>query len=147
MADYGYFKDSKGNKKYINDDSICHEGKKLNDVIDAKANSSDVYAKTQLDDTLLPMERMKGLTIGDKQTVTFQVETNRAYLFINSHINNREIILIAQRTSASILNLNRILPVDANHQTSFSFKDGKITITGPDNCRGIVYKLNYQSCA
>ena len=36
MADYGYFKDSKGNKKYINDDSIYHEGKNLGEVINSK---------------------------------------------------------------------------------------------------------------
>lgn len=120
---------------------------KMDKGIDAKANIDDVYTKTQLDDTLLPMERMKGLSISDNQTVTFQVETNKAYLFVNTHINNREIVLITQRTSLSVLSLNRILPVDANHQTSFSFKDGKITITGPDNCRGILYKLNYQICA
>ena len=39
MADYGYFKDSKGNKKYINDDSIYHEGKNLRDVIIANDNA------------------------------------------------------------------------------------------------------------
>lgn len=49
MADYGYFKDIKGNKKYINDDSICHEGKNLRDVINSKANSSDVCNKTEID--------------------------------------------------------------------------------------------------
>lgn len=36
MADYGHFKDSKGNKKYINDDSIYHEGKNLGEVINSK---------------------------------------------------------------------------------------------------------------
>ena len=120
---------------------------KMDVGIDAKANIDDVYTKTQLDENLLPMTRIKGLTIGDNQTVTFQVENNRAYLFVNTHINNREIVLITQRTSLSILNLNRILPVDANRQTSFSFNNGKITITGSDNCRGNVYKLNYQICA
>ncbi len=49
MADYGYFKDIKGNKKYINDDSIYHEGKNLRDVINSKANSSNVYNKTEID--------------------------------------------------------------------------------------------------
>ncbi len=57
MADYGYFKDSKGNKKYINDDSIYHEGKNLRDVIDAKANSADVYTKTEIDEI-----KMEGLS-------------------------------------------------------------------------------------
>ena len=124
-----------------------YDDKKVQDELNTKANSNDVYTKTQLDDNLLPMERMKGLTIGDKQTVTFQVENNRAYLFVNTHINNREIVLITQRTSQSVLNLNRILSVDSNYLTSFSFKDGKITINGSINCRGIVYKLNYQYCA
>ena len=50
MADYGYFKDIKGNKKYINDDSIYHEGKNLRDVINSKANSNDVYNKTEIDE-------------------------------------------------------------------------------------------------
>ena len=120
---------------------------KMDKGINAKANIDDVYTKTQLDDTLLPMTRIKGLSIGDNQTVTFQVETNRAYLFVNTHINNREIVLITQRTSLSVLNLNRILPVDANRQTSFSLNNEKITITSSNNCRGILYKLNYQLCA
>ena len=39
---YGFIKDNNGNKIYINDNSIYHEGKKLNDVINAKANTSDL---------------------------------------------------------------------------------------------------------
>lgn len=33
---YGFLKDNNGNKIYINDDSIYHEGKKLNEVINSK---------------------------------------------------------------------------------------------------------------
>lgn len=49
---YGFIKDNNGNKIYINDNSIYHEGKKLNDVINAKANSNDVYAKTDTSDLI-----------------------------------------------------------------------------------------------
>ena len=56
MADYGYFKDSKGNKKYINDDSIYHEGKVLKDVINLKANSNEISNVQDLQFTLVPNE-------------------------------------------------------------------------------------------
>ena len=93
------------------------------------------------------MTMLKGIEIRDNGTVTFQAEMNRAYLFINSHINIREIVLITQWTPASTLHIDRILSTNPEHQTSFSFKDGKITITGSANCRGRVYKLNYQITA
>lgn len=96
------------------------------------------------------MTMLKGIDIRDNDTVTFQAETNRAYLFINSHINIREIVLITQQTKTTAvpaLHIDRILSTASEHQTSFSFKDGKITITGTGNCRGRVYKLNYQITA
>lgn len=53
---YGFLKDKNGNKIYINDNSIYHEGKKLNDVINAKADSSNVYTKTETDTKLNKIE-------------------------------------------------------------------------------------------
>ena len=35
---YGFLKDKNGNKIYINDNLIYHEGKKLNEVINSKQN-------------------------------------------------------------------------------------------------------------
>ena len=122
---------------------------KMDEGIDAKANIDDVYTKTQLDDNLLPITMLKGIDIRDNDTVTFQVEKNNAYLFVNTHINVREVVLITQQTSTSAveaLHIDRILSTAPEHKTSFSFKDGKITITGNSNCRGRVYKLNYQIC-
>ena len=119
----------------------------LQSNINLKANSSDVYTKTEINETLLPMTMLKGIDIRDNDTVTFQVEKNKAYLFVNTHINIREVVLITQQTSTSAVkafHIDRILSTAPEHQTSFSFKDGKITITGTANCRGRVYKLNYQ---
>lgn len=142
MADYGYFKDNKGNKKYINDDSIYHEGKVLKDVINSKVNASDVYTKEQLDNSLLPMTIIEGIYVGDSKTVTFSVEPKIPYIFINSHLYDREIVLITQYNGT--INIDRILSSDPNHKTSFTLKDGKLTIAGAGNCRGHLYKLNYQ---
>ena len=125
------------------DEGIANIDTKIN----SKANSSDVYTKTEINETLLPMTMLKGIDIRDNDTVTFQVEKNKAYLFVNTHINIREVVLITQQTSTtaiSALCIDRILSTAPEHQTSFSFKDGKITITGTVNCRGRVYKLNYQ---
>ena len=125
------------------DEGIANIDTKIN----SKANSSDVYTKTEINETLLPMTMLKGIDIRDNDTVTFQVEKNKAYLFVNTHINIREVVLITQQTSTSAVeafHIDRILSTAPEHQTSFSFKDGKITITGTVNCRGRVYKLNYQ---
>lgn len=123
--------------------------KNSNDVYEEFIKAYNVYTKEQLDDNLLPMTMLKRIYIGDNQTVTFQAGTNGVYLFINSHILVREIVLITQQTLAtgvSALNIDRILSssTDPIFQTSFSFRDGKITIKGAHNCRGRVYKLNYQ---
>lgn len=158
---YGFLKDKNGNKIYINDNSIYHEGKKLNDVINAKADSSnvynkaeidtkinskanttDVYAKTQLDSTLLPMIRIVGSTLSDSSTISLSIQKNRPYIFINSHINNREIILITMRNDN--VTVDRIINTGSTDLTSFTLKDDKLTIKGAKNCRGILYMLNYQ---
>lgn len=125
------------------DEGIANIDTKIN----SKANIDDVYTKTQLDDNLLPITMLKGIDIRDNDTVTFQVEKNKAYLFVNTHINIREVVLITQQTStssATALHIDRILSTIPERQTSFSFEDEKITITGSSNCRGRVYKLNYQ---
>ena len=139
-------------KTPVNADNLnkMDEGiKDLETELSKKANSSDVYTKEQLDNNLLPMTMLKGIYIGDHDTVKFQVGRNGDYLLINSHIIAREIVLITQQTvtpEASALHIDRILSSSTNpvFQTSFSFQDGKITITGAENCRGRVYKLNYQ---
>lgn len=142
MADYGYFKDNKGNKKYINDNTIYHEGKNLKDVIDAKANIDDVYTKTQLDDNLLPMTRIVDVYVGDSFTATTGIETNGQYVFINSHIFNREIAIIT--IFESNLSVDRIINTGSTDLSSFTLKDDKLTIRGASRCRGLLYKLNYQ---
>ena len=53
---YGFLKDNNGNKIYINDNSIYHEGKKLNDVINAKANSNEINNVQVLQLNLVPNE-------------------------------------------------------------------------------------------
>lgn len=142
MADYGYFKDSKGNKKYINDDSIYHEGKNLRDVINSKANSSDVYNKTEIDENLLPMTMLKGLYIGDSFTVTTDIETNKQYIFINSHIFNREVVIITIFESTIIT--DRLINTGSTDLSSFTLNGDKLTIKGAGRCRGRLYKLSYQ---
>ena len=134
----------------VNADNLNKMDKGIKDLeteLSKKANSSDVYTKEQLDNNLLPMTMLKDIYIVDNDTGTFQVEENKVYLFINSHINNREIVLITQWTSTSTLHIDTILSTSPQMQTSFSFQDGKITITAKGSCRGRVYKLNYQKTA
>lgn len=142
MADYGYFKDSKGNKKYINDDSIYHEGKVLKDVINSKANASDVYTKEQLDNSLLPIFKIPNLDVQDANTVTTKIETNNQYVFINSHIFNREIVIIT--IFKSNINTDRLTNTGSTDLSSFTLNGDKLTIKGAGRCRGKLYKLSYQ---
>ena len=116
--------------------------KDLETELSKKANSSDVYTKAELNSSLLPITIVKNVYVQDSQTVTFQVEPNIPYIFINSHINVREIVLITRHEKT--MNIDRILSSNPNYKTSFTLKDGKLTIVGAANCRGYLYKLNYQ---
>lgn len=62
---YGFLKDKNGNKIYINDNSIYHEGKNLKDVINSKANSSDVYTKTEIDEKVTTLYENPSGSTGD----------------------------------------------------------------------------------
>jgi hypothetical protein len=110
--------------------------------LNAKANSADVYTKTQLDDNLLPMTMLKGINIRDNETVTFEVEMNKPYIFINSHVFNREIVIITMFQST--INIDRLINTGSTNLSSFTLNGNKLTIKGARNCKGKVYKLNYQ---
>ena len=120
------------------DEGIANIDTKIN----SKANSNDVYTKTQLDDNLLPMTMLKGINIGDNQTVTFEIDKNKPYIFINSHIFNREIVIITM--FQSIINTDRLINTRSTDLSSFTLNGNKLTIKGAGSCKGKVYKLNYQ---
>lgn len=111
-------------------------------INNAKANSSDVYTKVELDSSLLPITIVKDVYVGDSKTVTLQVEPKIPYIFINSHLYLREIVLITQNEGT--INIDRILSSNPNNKTSFALEDNNLTIVGAINCRGHLYKLNYQ---
>lgn len=105
--------------------------------------NKDVYTKAQLDANLLPMTMLKSLYIGDKDTVTFEVEKNRPYIFFNSHVFNREIVIIT--TFEGMVNIDRL--TNTTELSSFTLNGNKLTIKGANRCRGRLYKLNYQVSA
>ena len=117
---------------------------KLNEGIDAKANIDDVYTKTQLDDNLLPMRRVLGSSLGDSSSITISINKYKPYIFINSHVWNREIVLITFTPSENIINADRILGAGSSELTSFTLNDNKLTIKSSGRCRGVLYELSYQ---
>lgn len=116
--------------------------KDLETELSKKANSSDVYTKAELNSSLLPITIVKNFYVGDSNTKTLQVEPRIPYIFVNSHFYLREIVLITPYDGK--MHIDRILSSDPNYKTSFTLKDDKLTIAGAPNCRGHLYKLNYQ---
>ena len=118
------------------------EIKDLETELSKKANSSDVYTKAELNSSLLPITLVKNVYIGDSRTLTLQIEPQIPYIFINSHFYLREIVLIAPYNGE--IHIDRILSSNPNNRTSFTLKGNNLTIVGASNCRGHLYKLNYQ---
>ena len=133
----------------VNADNLNKMGEGIKDLeteLSKKANSSDVYTKAELNSSLLPITIVKNgdkkVYVGDANTVTLQVEPQIPYIFINSHFYLREIVLITPYDGK--INIDRILASNPKYTTSFTLKDDKLTIVGAPNCRGYLYKLNYQ---
>ena len=129
----------------VNADNLNKMDKGIKDLeteLSKKANSSDIYTKAELNSSLLPITIVKDVYVGDAQTATLQVEPRIPYIFINTHFYLREIVLITQYEGT--MNIDRILSSDPNYKTSFTLKDGNLTIDGAFHCRGHLYRLNYQ---
>lgn len=63
------------------------------------------------------------------------------YIFINTHINLREIYMITYAEGVG-MNVDTIYQTASGlTKTSFSFSNGAITITGGQNCRGQLYQF------
>lgn len=75
---------------------------------------------------------------GDNNTYTFSTEQHHAYLWINTHIYNREIILLT--TYGNTLNADVIWHAGST-QTSFSLSNLVLTISTHD-CRGKIIDLH-----
>ena len=120
------------------DEGIANIDTKIN----SKANTSDVYTKNQLDNGLLPIKRISDATLQDSATATIEIETNRQYFFINSHIHNRELVIIT--IFQNILQIDRIINTESTDSTSFTLNGNKLTIKASATCRGRLYKLSYQ---
>ena len=88
------------------------------------------------------MTMLKGLYIGDSFTVTTDIETNKQYIFINSHIFNREVVIITIFESTIIT--DRLINTGSTDLSSFTLNGDKLTIKGAGRCRGRLYKLSYQ---
>lgn len=132
-------------KTPVNADNLNKMDKGIKDLeteLSKKANSADVYTKTEIDDTLLAMERMTGSIIGDSSTITISIDTNKQYVFINSHVFNREIVIIT--IFQSNMNTDRLTNTGSTDLSSFTLNGDKLTIKGAERCRGLLYRLNYQ---
>lgn len=74
--DYGFLKDKNGNKIYINNNSIYHEGKNLKDVIDEKEttiNNTINQTKTELQNNINE--------ISNVQDLQFTLVPNEEYIY------------------------------------------------------------------
>ena len=78
------------------------------------------------------------MSYGDSNTYTMTIEPHHAYLWINTHIYNREIILLT--TYNDILHTDVIL-YTGTKPTTFSLSNLVLTFT-TGNCRGRIIDLH-----
>lgn len=115
--------------------------KKVN--TEQKTQNTNISNKVdKIDGNLLPMTMFKGLIVGDSSTVTTDIETNKQYIFINSHIFNREVVIIT--IYKSNIFTDRLTNTGSTDLSSFTLNGNKLTIKGASRCRGRLYKLSYQ---
>lgn len=132
-------------KTPVNADNLNKMDKGIKDLeteLSKKANSADVYTKTEITNNLLPMTGMVGSNVGDSSTITIPIDKSKPYIFINSHVFNREIVMITMYQST--INTDRLINTVSTDLSSFTLNGNKLTIKGAGRCRGKLYRLNYQ---
>lgn len=86
--------------------------------------------------------RLTGNRVGDGQTETFNVNgANGVYLFMNTHINQRCIVLLTLYNYSTV-NVDVIYQSSPQAVPSFSLNNNTLTIVGAANCRGYLYLLS-----
>lgn len=76
-------------------------------------------------------------SISDNETMNFSVESRKVYLFINSHIHQRCIILITIFNNTIATDI--IYKSSDNATPTISLDNNIITITSPSLCRGKLF--------
>lgn len=85
------------------------------------------------------------LTITDGETKSVAVNSGKVYLYINSHIYKRCVILITVYNN--IINTDVVYKSADNALPTITLEDNKITIKALSQCRGILFRLNDLVCA
>ena len=85
------------------------------------------------------------LTITDGETKSVAVDSRKVYLYINSHIYKRCVILITVYNN--IINTDVVYKSADNALPTITLEDNKITIKALPQCRGILFRLNNLVCA
>ena len=85
------------------------------------------------------------LKITDGETKSIEVNSGKVYLYINSHIYKRCVILITVYNN--IVNTDVVYKSDDNALPTITLEDNKIIIKALSQCRGILFRLNDLVCA
>lgn len=85
------------------------------------------------------------LTIGDGETKSVAVNSGKVYLYINSHIYKRCVILITVYKNE--IKTDIIYKNDDNALPTITLEDNEITIKALSQCRGKLFRLNNLVCA
>ena len=91
--------------------------------------------------TLVPVSSS---ILGDSQTSIYDMESSltQFYVFINSHVYNFELVVITHYDGES--KQFKIFG-DSNTASTISYSGDKLTITGSNQCRGVLYKVTQKT--
>lgn len=99
----------------------------------------------ELEDKINNMQYLSILgNIGDSQTKTFSVASGKVYLFINSHVYQRCIILISIFNDTIVKDI--IYKSSDTAIPTISLNSNELTIKSLTQCRGMLFRLNNLKC-
>ena len=82
--------------------------------------------------------------IADSTTRTFKISTGEVFLYINSHIAQRCILLITIWKASNIVRIDTIYKSSDNAVPTITFSGETLSITQPSMSRGYLYELTGQ---
>ncbi len=116
----------KGNN-YIDSSSVLHNKMSIKKYLDNNLKFTPVFSSA----------------IVDSQTKTVAIDSSleSCLLFINTHINIREIYMITYYATVTT-NVDTILRSSEKDYTHFAINGNVLTISAASNCRGFLYRVN-----
>ena len=125
---------------------------KTSQYLEVGASISNVYGTSQENgysqEYLNGFNNLKKInegTMGDSSVEHFTIAYNTVYLYINSHVNNRSIILISV-LNATTYRIDEIYKSGSASGVTVSVSGTTLTITNPSNTRASLYQLTKQIC-